>query len=286
MILVAGGTGRLGSLVVAGLVAKGKRVRVLTRDADRAAHLADPLVEVVVGDVREPSSLPPAFLGVDTVVSAVQGFVGPGRVTPQSVDRDGNAHLVAAAQAAGADMVLVSVVGAAADHPMELFRMKAAAEQHLRDSPVAWTIVHSTGFLELYLDLMRRTAGRSKRPVVFGRGQNPINFASVADVADAVIRASVDPTLRGQVIEVVGQDLTLNQVAELVQQELGSTGKKSRHVPRAILHVLAATGIVANSAPARQARAGLVMDTAVMTVVAERPAADDQAVDGTTHAVE
>jgi hypothetical protein len=58
--------------------------------------------------------------GVRVVVSAIHGFAGPGRVTPASVDRDGNANLVAAAKAAGADVVLMSVVGAAPDHAMEL----------------------------------------------------------------------------------------------------------------------------------------------------------------------
>ena len=32
--------------------------------------------------MREPASLAPAMRGVDTVVSAVQGFVGSGGVTP------------------------------------------------------------------------------------------------------------------------------------------------------------------------------------------------------------
>ena len=41
MILVAGGTGRLGTLVVARLCRRGPDVRVLTRDRDaRHAHLA------------------------------------------------------------------------------------------------------------------------------------------------------------------------------------------------------------------------------------------------------
>ena len=39
MILVAGGTGRLGTLVVTQLAQRGARVRVLTRDPARAAHL-------------------------------------------------------------------------------------------------------------------------------------------------------------------------------------------------------------------------------------------------------
>jgi Predicted nucleoside-diphosphate-sugar epimerases len=39
-VVVAGGTGRLGTLVVVGLAARGIEVRVLTRDPRRAAHLA------------------------------------------------------------------------------------------------------------------------------------------------------------------------------------------------------------------------------------------------------
>src|SRR6478609_10254821 len=53
VILVAGGTGRLGALVVSGLTDRGERVRVLTRDPGRAVKLVGPLVELTVGDVRE-----------------------------------------------------------------------------------------------------------------------------------------------------------------------------------------------------------------------------------------
>ena len=86
--------------------------------------------------------------GADVVVSAVHGFAGPGGVSPASVDRDGNRHLVDAAVRAGATVILMSVVGAAPDSPMELFRMKYAAEQHLRARGTPWTIVRSTAFLE------------------------------------------------------------------------------------------------------------------------------------------
>ena len=52
MILVAGGTGRLGTVLVRRLLAREETVRVLTRDPRRAAHL--PGAEVAVGDVRRP----------------------------------------------------------------------------------------------------------------------------------------------------------------------------------------------------------------------------------------
>ena len=55
-VLVAGGTGRLGTLVVERLVARGRQVRVLTRDPQRAAHLPS-AVEVVQGDVRRLDDL-------------------------------------------------------------------------------------------------------------------------------------------------------------------------------------------------------------------------------------
>lgn len=266
MILVAGGTGRLGRLVVAGLVAGGEPARVLTRDPARAALPSRQLVEVVQGDVRVPGTLPKALAGVRVVVSAVHGFAGPGRVTPKSVDRDGNAHLVAAANAAGADVVLMSVVGAAPDHAIELFRMKAAAESTLRASGVRWTIVRASAFLELYLELLHRSAGKSGRPMVFGRGDNPIHFVPVTEVADAVVGAVLDPSVRGRIVEVVGpRNLTLNELAAICQRDSGTVHKGPRHVPRAALRVLAASRFVSASAPARQAHAALIMDSTDMT---------------------
>src|SRR5207237_2811378 len=113
------GTGRLGSLLVQRLVGKGIDVRVLTRDPQRAEHLPA-TVEIVSGDVRDSGSLRAAVAGVHTVVSAVQGFAGPGRGSPASGDGDGNKHLIDAAGAVDADFILMSVVGATADSPMEL----------------------------------------------------------------------------------------------------------------------------------------------------------------------
>ena len=77
MILVAGGTGRLGTALVTRLAGRGVPVRVLTRDPARAAHLSGQRVEVVTGDVRDPASLAPAVRGAEVVVSASTG--SPGR---------------------------------------------------------------------------------------------------------------------------------------------------------------------------------------------------------------
>jgi uncharacterized protein YbjT (DUF2867 family) len=250
MIAVAGGTGRLGSRVVMRLAAAGLEVRVLTRDPMRAQHLSTCAAEVVTCDVRDRANLQAALQGVTVAVSAVHGFAGPGHVSPASVDRDGNANLVDAAAEVGADVVMLSVVGASAEHPMELFRAKHAAEAHLRASGVRWTIVRATAFVELWADIMTK-------PIVFGRGENPINFVSVEDVSAVVERAVVDAGLRGAVIEVGGpQNLTFNQLAALIQSVRGGPAKV-RHVPRGLLRAIAPL--------ARQPRAALAMDTIDMT---------------------
>ena len=261
-ILVAGGTGTLGRRVVDRLVARQLSVRILTRDAARVYGHLDDHVEVVEGDVRDAASLVPAMRGVDTVISAVQGFVGSGGVTPASVDRDGNANLIDAASTVGAAFVLMSVMGASPDSSMELCRMKYAAEERLRFSGLAWTVVRATAFLETWIALLQQTATGSGRPVVFGRGDNPINFVSATDVASLVERVTTDATNHGSVLEICGpQNLTLSQLAAAVQRAAGRTDEP-RHVPHIVLRMM--TILLRPFRPdlARQAQSALAFDTA------------------------
>lgn len=199
------------------------------------------------------------------MISAVHGLVGPRSNSPATVDRDGNTNLVDASKAAGADLILVSTVGASPDSPMELFCEKYAAERHASISGVPITIVQATAFIELWIELLRQTAGRSGRPLVFGRGVNPINFVSVADAAQLVERAVTDPTTRGKTLAIGGpENLSMNQMAEAVQGAAGRTGLR-RHVPPRMLRVMAETVGRAKPQLGRQARAALVMDRIDLT---------------------
>ncbi len=262
MILIAGGTGRLGSVLAARLHSRGLAVRVLTRAPARADHLAALGIEVAAGDVRDRGSLEAAVRGADVVVSAIQGFTGPRGTSPATIDYQGNVSLIDAARAANAQLVLMSVVGAAADSPMELFRMKHAAEQHLLAGDGDWTIVRATAFLELWIDVLSKTAARSGRPVVFGRGSNPINFVSVMDVAGLVEQAVTDPATRGRVLEIGGpENLSFNQLAAAIQDAAGRRAAP-RHVPRLALWLMARSAGYLKPELGRQARAALVMDQA------------------------
>lgn len=259
MIVVAGGTGNLGSRVANRLSRRGLGVRVLSRGATPALAL-DPDVEVVRGDVRDPASLVEAMADASLVVSAVHGFIGPGGVTPANVDRGGNGHLVDAAELAGADVVLLSVLRASADNPMELARMKYAAEQRLRTSSCRWTVVRAEAFAQTWIDLLEETARKSGRPLVFGEGRNPIAWVDVNDVAALAERVVLDDSLRGRVLEIAGPErVGLGELAQLVMTQHGWAGSP-RKVPRAALQAMAQTVGRMSPTLGRKARASLAMD--------------------------
>jgi uncharacterized protein YbjT (DUF2867 family) len=259
MILVVGGTGRLGGLVAAELVASGHEVRVLSRGLHPAGPGPSGL-EVVPGDVRDAGSVDAAMRDVDVVVSAVQGFAGPGRVSPASVDRDGNVVLIAAARRHRADVVLLSVAGAAADASWQLPRMKFAAEQSLAASGCAGTVIRPAAFVQTWLDVLETSAGRSRRPRVLGRGDNPIPWVDVREVAAVVVRAVDDATLRGRTLDLVGPErLTLVELAGAMMAALGWPGAPQR-VPRAAVRVTAGTIGLALPQVRRICLAALAMD--------------------------
>lgn len=265
MILVAGGTGMLGTQIVRLLRTRGLPVRVLSRNESRARDLLGDSVDVVVGDVRDPSAVARAVAGAETVVSAVHGFAGPGATSPDAVDHRGNINLIAAARAAATQhFVLMSILGAAPDHPMDLFRMKHRAEEALRASGLSWTILRPAAFMELWAKMLATPLLATGKTVIFGRGQNPVNFVSVHDVARFVELAVVDPGMRGVSVDIGGPgNLTFEQLVDVIQRETGKTGT-IRHVPRTVMRIASVMIRPFNPVLARQVRAGVVMDTADM----------------------
>ena len=262
MILIAGGTGRLGTKVVALLRQRGLEVRVLTRDRSRAAHLSGTGVEIVEGDVRDPESVRRAMAGAQTVVSAIQGFAGTKDGSPVTIDRNGNRNLVLAAREAAVEQfVLVSVKDASPKHPAELMRMKYAAEQDLKASGLAWTIIRPTSYMETWCDVLGRPLLDKGKTQVFGRGLNPINWVSVADVAELVALATRDPAMRGELIEIGGpENLTMTAFVDSFRKEIGSSGTVS-HIPPAAMRLMAVVMSIANPGMARQIQMGIIMDT-------------------------
>jgi uncharacterized protein YbjT (DUF2867 family) len=262
VILIAGGTGTLGTRVVRLLTARGPEVRILTREPACAEHLRGDLVEIVPGDVQDARAVQRAVVGAQTVISAIQGFAGTAAAGPQAVDRQGNSNLIQAAKAGAAEhLMLVSIQGAAPDHPMELHRMKYLAEQELKASGLAWTIIRPTAYMETWAGVIGEPLLNSGRTRIFGRGDNPINVVSAHDVVRFVELAVLDPAMRGEVVEVGGpENFSMNHVAQTFETVTGKFGKKS-HVPLPMMRLMSVLMRPVNPTLARQIQAGVVTDT-------------------------
>jgi NADH dehydrogenase len=102
-------------------------------------------------------------------------------------------------------------VGHQAEAVVELehgHRPRYAAEQPPRAT------ARRSALLETWTELLDQTAGRSGRPLVFGRGDNPIDFVSVRDAAAAIERAVADTATRGSTVGIGGlENLTFNELA-------------------------------------------------------------------------
>jgi len=267
MILVAGASGRLGNRVARLLLARGTPVRAISRDVSRLAELTRLGAEPVAADLRDPASLARACENVEKVVAAAHAFTGTGDNNPVSVDDAGNRHLIDACRNAGVEhFVFTSVRGARPDHPLDFFRIKFRVEEYLRTSGLSYGILRPSAFMEFWAALLGQPIVERGRTTIFGRGTNPVNFVSVADVAQFVLIALDNPAARNQVIEVGGpENLSLVQVAAIFERVTGRTGKKS-HVPLPVMRVMAVLMRPFNPALGRQIAAGVHMDTADQTL--------------------
>ncbi|MEO3938616.1 NAD(P)H-binding protein [Dermatophilaceae bacterium Soc4.6] len=256
MITLVGGTGRLGRQVAAALVAQGRAVRVVSRHAGTEG--ADPeraVAELVAADVADPRQARAVVDGSTAIVAAMTGMDPRRGAGPRAVDRDAAINLIDAAAEFGCHLVLVSVVGAALNSPIELFRMKAAAEAHLKARDLPWTIVRATAFAETWADIITASTGRDGRPRLLGPARNPMNFVPVADVAATVIRAIDAAALRGRCVEVDGpENLSLTDLAARL------TGRPPRHLPTPLVRTLGWAARPLAPGLARIARQAIAME--------------------------
>jgi len=139
-IAVTGATGFVGSHLVRMLRAEGLSVRGVVRSTRRGAALRALGCEVMLGDVRDRTSLRAAFDGCAAVVHLVAVIRERGEQTFEAINRVGVANAVAAASAAGcARFVHLSALGAAPEGPRYL-RSKWAGEQEVRAGGLPFVI--------------------------------------------------------------------------------------------------------------------------------------------------
>ncbi|MGW7042660.1 SDR family oxidoreductase [Streptomyces avermitilis] len=201
-ILVTGGTGTLGRLVTERLRADGHEVRVLSRHAQPYA----------VDLIRGGAGLDAAVAGVDVIVHCA--------TSPRGGDEKAAANVIAAARRAGvAHLVYISIVGVDVV-PLGYYRTKYAVEKLVEESGLGWTILRTTQFHDLVVQLLQALA---KPPVMLlpaGVRDQPIEVSEVAGrLAELAVGAPA-----GRVADMGGPEV--RTFPELARAYLKATGKR------------------------------------------------------------
>lgn len=269
MILVVGATSKLGRQVIPLLLSQGEQIRAMTRTpgSPEAEILKTHGAEVVAGDLRDPASLVRACTGAEKVLTAAHAFLGAGDNNLRTVDDGGNRSLIDTAKDAGVQhFVFISIQGTRPDHPLEFFRIKYGIEEYLHSSGLSYTILRPTAFMEFWAALIGQPILEKGQTTIFGRGVNPVNFVSVADVAGFAVIALKNPQARRQIIEIGGpENLSLRQVAEIFERIAGRPASK-RYIPLPVMRVMSVLARPFNPALSQQIAAGVYMDTADQTL--------------------
>ncbi|MDE0680697.1 MAG: SDR family oxidoreductase [Gammaproteobacteria bacterium] len=207
LVLVAGATGKTGTLVVQQLQAKGYPVRAFVRNAEKAAERLGADVEAVVGDLRDPASIAATLDGVEVVINAAgSGVPAPDDNMPEHVDFEGARNLADAAVAAGVGhYVLVSSMGATHDdHQLNrLFNniliWKRKGEDAVAASGIPYTIIRPGGLND---------GPGNKQTVIFEQGDimGLDKAISRTDVARVTVAAVRDEEAHNKVFEIYARD--------------------------------------------------------------------------------
>ncbi len=243
MIVVAGGTGFIGSAVVRRLRARGRDVAVMSSDPERSRDRIESLgVAAVRGDVRDEASLRTALEGAEAVVQALTfptfPVEKPSRgYTFEEYDHHGTARLVAAAADRGVRrFVYSSGVGAAPDAPEARYRAKWGGEEAIRSSGLEFAILRPSWAYGPDDRALNRFASLYRRlpfvPVV-GDGRQRLQPVFVEDVAEAIVQATDSAGPRGT-FEIGGPDvMTMDEIITTMMEVMGKR-KPILHVPPAL----------------------------------------------------
>ena len=228
IILITGATGRQGGAASRHVLADGWRVRALVRDPAKpaAAALADAGVELVVGDLLKPETLPPALDGCYGVYS-MQTFREAGAEGEAAM---GTALARAASEAGVEHFVQSSVIGA--DMPSELMwvKGKVTIEATIRDLGLPATIWRPATFMENFLG--------QRDSILAGilTGMEPPDhvhqWIAVDDIGRFVALAFREPErFIGVRTEIAGDELSWSDAARTFSRVLGTPVEYEQQAP-------------------------------------------------------
>ncbi len=168
-ILVAGGTGHVGSQTVRILLDKGHFVRALIRTPDQKIQGlkgAGGTLDYAVGSLEDRGSLVKALKGIDTVVSSANGIIPSGKtMSIKAMSTGGYEDFISAAEEAGVrHWVQSSVPTWTKELTVPELAGKRLIEERLERSSIAATIVRNPAFMDVWMVMAGAMQATSNHP--------------------------------------------------------------------------------------------------------------------------
>ncbi len=229
-VAVAGATGNAGKHIVQALASRGAYVRALVRDPEKLGDIRQYCSEVKAVQVTDSQSIRGSLDGVDGLISAVGKTRQKDSIDRRKVDVQANLDLFAEAARVGVRKIaFVSAAGASHEHPASMMRMKAEAEDGLKQTGVPYLIVQPSGY---FSDLWEAfTMCRRGWFVSLGSGNVLFNPISLADLGEFVASQFLDTQAQNITCAVGGpQVLRMDDLAAISEGILKRKVRKL-HIP-------------------------------------------------------
>lgn len=219
LVLCTGGTGRLGRLLVPRLLARGARVRVLTRRPDQARAWLAPGAELAGGDLDDPQSVRAALQGATHafVLSPIAPALAVQQIAVvQAACAAGVGHIV---KLSGSDWTLEppgrSLSGAA----------HLQVEQALAATGLSRVVLRPNAWMQVALARTTQQL-RAGDAITAAHGQARVSYIDARDIADVAVRALLDapqllPRLPGPWVLTGAQALDFTAIAALAARLTG-----------------------------------------------------------------
>src|SRR5262249_19518366 len=184
---------------------------------EKAATLAGPGVETVVGDLEQPGSLDAALDGVTRAL-----LISP--LHPRQVEWQGN-FVESARRAEAVHIVKLSGLGTAPDSPLPSGRWHAQTERHIADAGLPFTCLHPPFFMQ---NLLRSAAVIAVQGVLVASMQaGKIAMVDARDVAAVAVAALTSDGHVDKTYTITGPKALSFQ--EVVQTPAAATGRRGHY---------------------------------------------------------
>jgi uncharacterized protein YbjT (DUF2867 family) len=219
MYVVTGATGHTGKVVAKTLLAQGKKVRAVVRNAAKAEPLRALGAEVVVADATDAAALAQAFRGADGVYLMVPPSSSDKVLADERKVVDAFANAVEAARPK--HLVLLSSVGAQHEKGTGFVQSLHYAERRLGRMPSPLTALRAASFMENWALAMGTVREQSILPSMLPSGL-PIPMVATEDIGRVAAEALLAGPAAPKVIELAGpEDYKTEDVAAALSKITG-----------------------------------------------------------------